>query len=890
MLNDPLAEEEREYKANLEAFQNQVFSVCSALGGFEQALEPNQPLSPSSGADLPTAGVSLKYLMGDECMECLRDLKRYIREDDTNPARHVLGWLGDWSILQRDLLPIFILNAENLLKTADAYTAAKNLLASKKPSGLATGDSESNDGDAGAADDGGGSLKPSLLSSGATTTRNFNFCMMTIELFVVLTWFLSSEERREASWFERALCSYKMAFATHPTALNILLRLLQHCLTITQAYTSTSVAAKENLMVNGILILFRNLLEIPDPHVSISASGELLAHGKLQEILIEKFHSTTVFQLIARFAASAGQKEYTKFNLIIHDIIYLLLKDVQPQQLFRNLADIEGDRISHRLQAEKKLQTLKPTTRRSSRHSRFGGTFVVRGKNGQVMSVLNSQTVTQPLDTSLNSNKKSNVRVRPPKSESLEKTRHPFQDRHTFTILGDLIKLLLRSTAFGPLFTAVGRDIELRRPFIKPQDALRHLYLTAFSISSVVLLNDQQASADADPRRFEYPFSLQDPPEALPAVAEDPEPATDTIAIVASNPLADQYPFNLVETVMTLPHVGMVIRTLRTFLEDKQATSAQVAVWSFKQLMSAYIYISNHSSIEPRTAVDAIFRGLCYEVSTLELLTSLARDPAIPQMDQNHEKHLVIRKKEKPRKKSRKATKDPTTDDKPPVKDGDDVEANPDPDPESEHSEEERLPIYVEREFDLESCERDLARESVVRNYCRLLANYRDHSSTSIYWIVTMLHRIGVKLGYEGLFFKLSVLELFNGILQDQKNIKMYESLEKPTSLVNPTPFTWTYKERNEMVTRPVSAWSALVYFIQDITRQFLFRLQSDPLEYIEVLFSRGRADCLRPDMLEARKREARLPKPESIPIREPELAPAFVDSPEEVDHYNLSD
>ncbi|KAJ1971610.1 Topoisomerase 1-associated factor 1, partial [Dimargaris xerosporica] len=212
-----------------EKFKSQVFSVCSALGGFEQISSAGPSPAKASPSPTPTITTSgaLQYVLGDECLDCLKDLKRYIRQDETNPAKHVLGWLGEWSILQRDLLPLLEVTAARLLADNSAH-----------------------------ADD----------LAQRYSDRMAAVCISALELLVVMTWYVDKEERSEALWFDRVLCSYKLAFATHPTIIATLLQLLVQALAIPTGDRS----ARDRLIINGVLLIYRNLLEIPDPHVSIT--------------------------------------------------------------------------------------------------------------------------------------------------------------------------------------------------------------------------------------------------------------------------------------------------------------------------------------------------------------------------------------------------------------------------------------------------------------------------------------------------------------------------------------------------------------------------------------------------------------------------------------------
>ncbi|KAJ3358296.1 Topoisomerase 1-associated factor 1 [Allomyces javanicus] len=77
-----------------EALESHLLSVCSAIGGVEE---------------LPTAdgqGLVQRYVLGDEAIECLRDLKRFLRYDEASKEKTVARMLGKWQLLEKDLIPI----------------------------------------------------------------------------------------------------------------------------------------------------------------------------------------------------------------------------------------------------------------------------------------------------------------------------------------------------------------------------------------------------------------------------------------------------------------------------------------------------------------------------------------------------------------------------------------------------------------------------------------------------------------------------------------------------------------------------------------------------------------------------------------------------------------
>ncbi|KAJ1981532.1 hypothetical protein H4R34_002043 [Dimargaris verticillata] len=73
----------------------------------------------------------------------------------------------------------------------------------------------------------------------------------------------------------------------------------------------------------------------------------------------------------------------------------------------------------------------------------------------------------------------------------------------------------------------------------------------------------------------------------------------------------------------------------------------------------------------------------------------------------------------------------------------------------------------------------------------------------------------------------------------------MYQELSTNAGLV-----PWDLGASNNATTlRQVSPWTALCEFIEHIVKQFFARLSTEPMLFMEVLFSHTRLECLRPDL-----------------------------------------
>lgn len=70
------------------SIETHLLSICNALGAYETQQ-----------------GVKV-YVPGDEVVDCLKDIKRYLREEEGSRHRHIFLALGRWKTVEHHLLPL----------------------------------------------------------------------------------------------------------------------------------------------------------------------------------------------------------------------------------------------------------------------------------------------------------------------------------------------------------------------------------------------------------------------------------------------------------------------------------------------------------------------------------------------------------------------------------------------------------------------------------------------------------------------------------------------------------------------------------------------------------------------------------------------------------------
>lgn len=271
---------------------------------------------------------ALGYLEGDvyhkesDCLESVKDLIRYLRhEDDTRDVRQQLGAS---QIVQNDLLPIIIQHRQDKALFDACIRLMVNL------------------------------TQPAMLCFGKVPDDP-----------VFRHHFLEVTSHLQA---------YKKAFASEKV-FGILSETLYSLLQLDWEQRQE----EDNLLIERILMLVRNVLHVPaDPKEEKKVDDDASIHDRV----LWAIHMSG-FDDLVKFLASAQSEQ--QWSMHVLEVISLMFRDQTPEALVsagQARSEEEKQRDSQELaalrereQAAKRSQTLQ----RGSRHSRFGGSFVVQG-------------------------------------------------------------------------------------------------------------------------------------------------------------------------------------------------------------------------------------------------------------------------------------------------------------------------------------------------------------------------------------------------------------------------------------------------------------------------------------------------------------------------------
>uniref|UniRef100_A0AAQ4RR10 Timeless circadian clock n=1 Tax=Gasterosteus aculeatus aculeatus TaxID=481459 RepID=A0AAQ4RR10_GASAC len=271
---------------------------------------------------------ALGYLEGDtyhkeaDCLESVKDLIRFLRhEDDTRDIRQQLG---AGQIVQNDLLPIIIQHGQDKALFDACIRLMVNL------------------------------TQPAMLCFGKVPDDpvfRHHFLLVTSHLQ-----------------------AYKEEFAGE-AVFGILSETLYTLLQLDWEQRQE----EDNLLIERILLLVRNVLHVPaDPCEEKKVDDDASIHDRL----LWAIHMSGFDDLI-KFLASAQSEQ--QWSMHVLEIISLMFRDQTPEGLVsaghaRSAEEKHRDTLELEALRQKELATKRSRTlQRGTRHSRFGGSYVVEG-------------------------------------------------------------------------------------------------------------------------------------------------------------------------------------------------------------------------------------------------------------------------------------------------------------------------------------------------------------------------------------------------------------------------------------------------------------------------------------------------------------------------------
>ncbi|KNC48559.1 uncharacterized protein AMSG_11601 [Thecamonas trahens ATCC 50062] len=753
-----------------------LLACCAALGSLDDA-HPDT------------------YHKGDDCLYVVRDLVRYLRRDNPRTKEFHLA-LGQWSVMQRDLLPLLV----------------------------------------------------NYANEGA-------LAMAVLKLITMLTMPVEEEpgiEEKEKLFkntlaYTECLQAYKEAFLK-PGVLPSLLSLLLEPLSHDVANGGEGRSQKDNDLIGLVLALLRNLLIVPDPRPQAGSAGAHRVH--LHDDFVDALFSYDVPDLFLALVADIASPDNEPWAMTCLEIFANLFRGRDPRQLVQAHKDgagaaprsppqsqakggggaetassdplgiqdlmVEGPRqgkgvsapLAANMSALARTARLEAAARKMrnahapSRHSRFGGVFRYQAANGQHFSWNKPVTELSATGSRHDSGKRAR---KPPKSLP---SAFPL-------IVGSKPRLLAALYSLGSAFLAGGYE------------KLMKVVTSVFAAADV--LYDPHSARDKCNYFFLASFVSQLYAVSFAAfphlfVSDECGKPTFTIA-----PLA--------VTTHTEP-VLFTIKWISTFATDKYPAGQQAALrhmasqLDLLRLMITAGDAQNTAAADPVVAlilyhndlqsalVNAVVKwtprrfSLDFLRDAIHAIHAFLKTTAAFTANKEH----VYRKGRRKRKAKDKAAAEAAVAAESAAAAGAETAgaaaaaaaAAATAAQEAAEAEAEAEAAHHEHKFDFAEFVRNFARSpKVIDAYVAVLSAYEANSYETNYHVLRMFHRIAVSAQMEGAFFKVSILALLNAMVHDQ---------------------AWRVKE-------PV-LHKETVKFTKFIMASFTKRVRHDPMLYIDALIN----------------------------------------------------
>ncbi|KAJ3795140.1 timeless protein-domain-containing protein [Lentinula aff. detonsa] len=707
------------------------------------------------------------YRMGDQVNGCLKDLKKLWRQDETDDDRTVARMFWETRVLLNDLVPVLLV------------TAGQGFVEDKR-------------------------------------------AIACVDLMTAMTWPIDmAEELKELDDELDSKADYTELLQSHlhykaailkPGVLEALFGIA--LLPLTKKPNERT--ERDGQIVNVVLHLVRNLAFIKDLPANMFLSADHAQFSTMQSKFIRMLSDSHMLQLVLTIAANSDNDPlFDGWNTIVLEIIYLLSRGVQPSSLSLDQSTRPAADLQRLLAQEErsKRQTLRQAP---TRHSRFGTTISVKLNPNKKQAQVTGTNVADATGSSEHS-KQSHMFVIH-RQEGItgetgalwDKSKrqkawkgHKVDELASHETLSVEARRVLQEFAsefleecFNSFLSTLLKDIRAERAKITEKDNLRLLYVTKWFLD--FFLSRRSLATKSK----------------LQAVK-----STNTDEGLDSQ----RYGFGLVAEVLERPWIIWVLKRMREAadVKPKAWTELQAGIECLTELLllidsmfSVDISDSTLSEAAEILQQQLIYSGEVLDV-TLESLRSY-KEGTQSLVYLNSSVHLAyvllkmlekwakgkgqgevyVRKKKTAKGRKKRAGRDDEVPD------------------EEEPQEQEDDDVVHETMFTFEAFEMKFAQADITHTLLVYLSRYNDFTnSEQMRRVVSLLHRQAVRAKAEGLFFKVSTLNLFKTILADKVSF----------------PSDQPYKD--------------LVNLINYILRQFFKALEQEPFLAVEAFFPKNRGN-----------------------------------------------
>ena len=422
-----------------------VYSLVNALGG--------------TGTD-----ENGKYILGDDALAVLRDLKRWLKLYDEKTNRlDVARCLAEANLVRGDLLPI-----------------------------LST-----------------------WKEGGKNEKSRSRTALACLELLVPLTWPVEHEEmtanhHRHTPYILQSQVKYKAA-VLHWESTPVLRQAIRIALPALAMKREERTPRDEGI-IKLMLYFLRNI-------AALRQVPNLPSQGLETEIsrsaTIEAFRAQDVFALLLTVCSNMGE-DYNLMDVIVLEIIFNLIKGVDAEKLWMNQQQRTKTGINDlraTLAAEEHMH-MEAKKKEPSRHGRFGTMIWIKGDDEQMKSVSGQDNLRSHKTAMFNvdNNKKWNKPMQ--RRKDLDHSNNDFdQKEHLSGVASEHLRTFAEEfldSGFNPLITHLRKAIEREAERLLPINYRQFFYVVAWFLKAERVRRERKqkdakaskANTDFDPESY----------------------------------------------------------------------------------------------------------------------------------------------------------------------------------------------------------------------------------------------------------------------------------------------------------------------------------------------------------------------------------------------------
>ncbi|ODQ67145.1 timeless-domain-containing protein [Nadsonia fulvescens var. elongata DSM 6958] len=695
-----------------------ITNLVSALGGPDQSL------------------LHKPYKMGDEALNCLKDIKRWMVAYDQNLDRwDVARAISETSLVTYDLLEI---------------------LAAWETQYESNDDNEEEE-----REENGDQANQNKNSQGKSTVdfakHMDRIALACLELLVPLTMPLNSpgmmtktNHYKHFLSLEKAKASYKRSILIHPSGV-ILKSVVRLCFpSLTKPKHERT--SRDTGILRLALYFFRNILAIETSNSESGSNTNIHQDDISRNNTIAAFKNQDVLEFFIMLA-SGMPANFIEQDVSLMDCLYYLLRGIKAETIFTS----ESEALSKSHLELKGLLDLEKSSRNqqmrtaSSRHNRFGTMLSIKLSESERLSVSSQRALTsnskalEKLDETKQWRKPKSRRVEAdPVWEPLTKVSND-----TRKILYDFVPRFLQ-VSFNPLFIAVRKEIERDADRIIGHNKMQYLYLVSWFLE-----------AELNRRNFQK--------------------------ISFTNPEGE---FGFVAGALNQETFIIVMKLMRECHEAKDWPTVYTSMLCFKQILLVVHELSLSPVEMDQEIAENITERLFYEKYSLDVLAALpqtAGTKPLVYLDACIElTHIVLKMMERFSKqhpiwfvKAKKRNSKKNQQQKEGVKELDHSDYG-ESDNEAENIQAKQ--DVSERKFSFAVFESRFMHEETILSYKQYLQNFKELSPSQIMRAFKFFHRIFFKRDNHVILYKLDFMILLHEILSPEKGLSRSNPARKEVS------------------------------------------------------------------------------------------------------------